>query len=179
MTTRDPAPAHTYIQAMVDHFIAIGDVHKELCQVLPHSAVAPTLLAELATVHNGLPEAPMCLTETLLPLFADLTQQHGKSRMERLIDRLLAEAPKLTDADGNVVGNQSPAIECLVMVSAGAQTRGALSKTPEGVYKVLSPGQEADRPVMIEQFFAPDSIVAITLIRKITVQRPSIILPSS
>jgi hypothetical protein len=174
-------PATPHVREIVNHFIKIGDSYEELRQTVPESAIAPALVSELASVMEGDP-----LT-ALGPLFAQLSSHYAasagsvpgaKTSMERLIDRMLAEAPKLTDANGDVVPNQAPAIDCMVMVSTGLTCRGSLSKTPEGTYRMMSPGTEEGRPVMVEQFFSTASVVAFTLIRPITLTKASpLILP--
>lgn len=98
------------------------------------------------------------------------------SGMRKLIDRLLAEAPARTSSDGTP---QTPAIEAHVTLrSTGMACMGALSKTPEGMLRLLQPNKvdtdergNGGRDVLVEHFFAYDDVVDIALIREITPTR--------
>jgi len=86
--------------------------------------------------------------------------------IKKTIDRLLAEAPVLTNATGQAVPGQAPAIECMVMFGGGVPpVRGALSKTPEGNLRMLSPGMDGDRQMLAELFFDYSAVTAIVLTR--------------
>lgn len=93
---------------------------------------------------------------------------HETNAMRRLIDRLLADAPQLLDGRGEPVAGQAPALECLVMFASGQAVRGALSRTPEGTLRMLSVGQEGDKPVLVEQFFEYEAALSIALMRAVS-----------
>lgn len=101
----------------------------------------------------------------------------GISPMQQLIDRLLAEAPKLTDATGTPIPNQAPALECVVLFANGQAIRGSLSKTPEGTLRMMTPGQEDNRPVLVEQFFDYAAVSAIALTRDVAPAGSKILIP--
>jgi len=90
--------------------------------------------------------------------------------MRRTVDRLIdTEAPVLTDDKGNKVSNQVAAIDCVIMFSSGATIRGALSRTPEGTLRMMSPAKEGDRTVLVEQFFGYEAVTAISIVREVKV----------
>lgn len=99
---------------------------------------------------------------------AKLNDLQEASPMRRLIDRLLGEAPQLLDGKGVPVAGQTPALECVVMFASGQAVRGALSKTPEGTLRMLSVGQEGDKPVLVEQFFEYEAALSIALMRAVS-----------
>lgn len=100
-------------------------------------------------------------------------------RMKRLIDRLFAQAPKLTDASGKPDPTQAPALECHVMLKAGGAVVGSLSVTPEGMLRMLSPNQaKGGKPVMIEHFFDYEQVADIAVFREISATAGSGIITS-
>jgi hypothetical protein len=97
-------------------------------------------------------------------------------RMQTLIERLFAEAPKLTDGSGRPIEGQAPAIECNVMLGSGQVIMGALSTTPEGMLRLLSPGKDQqNRPILIEQFFCYADVQVIAVRRDVTGSGSSIV----
>lgn len=97
--------------------------------------------------------------------------------MKRLIERLLAEAPPL-GAVGTPAPGQTPAIECIVLLSGAAQAmRGSLSTTPEGTLRMMSVGNEGNRPVLVEQFFTYEAVLSIALIRAVDGDSRRILVP--
>jgi len=93
-------------------------------------------------------------------------------RMRAVIDRLFAEAPKLTRPDGTPRDDQAPALECQICLRSGGQIGGSLSMTPEGTLRMLSPMQlpkKGGMPelVMVEHFFAYEEVSDIAVIRKV------------
>jgi len=94
------------------------------------------------------------------------------SRMYQLVQRLLREAP-------TVGSGQTPAVEAVVMFTNGHTVRGALSVTPEGLLRLLSPGNDANgRPLLVEQFFDYDAVMVVALTREITTEARRIVVPS-
>lgn len=97
--------------------------------------------------------------------------------MRYVIARLFAEAPKLTDEDGSPRADQAPALECHVVLTSGQQMQGALSTTPEGTLRMMTPNQQIDPrtrqpmglPVMVESFFDYDQVSCIAVVRPVTV----------
>jgi hypothetical protein len=77
--------------------------------------------------------------------------------MRGLIDRLLDEAPKVSDAD-------APAIECAVMLGSGAVIQGALSRTQEGMLRMMS--RQGDE--LVEQFFDYHNVAVVAVRRAVT-----------
>lgn len=100
-------------------------------------------------------------------------------RMKKVIERMFGQAPKMTDASGKDIEGQAPALECHVTLKAGVQAQGALSTTPEGGLRLLSPNQipqERGQPpkfVMIEHFFDYDQVADIAVIREVKASEPS------
>lgn len=101
--------------------------------------------------------------------------QLGWTPMRRLIERLFAEAPKLNDASGSPVEGQAPALECsIVLRTLPMQLTGSLSRTPEGILRLLSPTEIQDpqtkrqKMVLAEQFFELEDVVTIVLQRDIS-----------
>lgn len=103
---------------------------------------------------------------------------HRRSPMRNLIYRLFDEAPKLTDDTGKPVEGQAPAVDCSVILrTLPMQLSGALSKTPEGTLRLLSPTEIQDpqtkrsKVVMAEQFFEIDDVLTIVLQRDISMSQ--------
>jgi len=95
------------------------------------------------------------------------------ARMKVTIQRLFKENP-------SPLPDQAPAIECGVMlVGIPVTLRGALSETPEGGLRLLSPsGSVAGRLQMVEQFFSYEDVLVIAMQREIAVDAPRIIQTS-
>lgn len=94
--------------------------------------------------------------------------------IQLLVARLLAESPTpLTDAAGDPlpIPGQAPALECMVMFHSGQVLRGALSTTPEGTLRLLSPGNEAGRPVLVEQFVPYSAVASVAVVREMKTER--------
>ena len=101
-------------------------------------------------------------------------------RLTTVINRLLAESPPMTDASGTPVPGQTPAIECVVMLrGSGQPVRGVLSRTSEGLLRMMSPEQdEQRRRFFVEQFFDDADVVAIALRRDINIDvKGRVIIP--
>lgn len=96
-----------------------------------------------------------------------------RPKMEVLIERLFAEAPKLEGSDGKPVEGQAPALQCHIMLRPGHTLQGALSITKEGMLRMLTPTEIPDpqtrrtKTVLAEQFFDYDDVVAIVLERDV------------
>lgn len=91
------------------------------------------------------------------------------------IQRLFKENP-------SALPDQAPAIECGVMLRGVPITLlGALSETPEGGLRLLSPDPRQERPLpgapvkMIEQFFDYEDVLVVAVQRNVTVEAPRII----
>lgn len=97
----------------------------------------------------------------------ELEHDHDR-RMKAVIDRLLAEAPRL---DGD-----TPALECHIILRGAGAIHGALSTTPEGTLRMLSPThvpdpagrQGAMKTILAEQFFCYGDVVSLAIERPIT-----------
>jgi hypothetical protein len=100
------------------------------------------------------------------------------SHMTRVIDRLLAEAPPLLDANGAPVPDQAPALDCVVMFSFGQTIRGSLSRTPEGALRMMSPGTDNGRGVLVEQFFDDSVVASVALVREIKTDARRLFVPA-
>lgn len=113
---------------------------------------------------------------TLLPLlFAVFSRQQPNSeasadrlRMLTMLEQLFAAAPKLRNADGVVDDTQAPAVEATVVLRCGASMQGALSMTPQGGLRMLSPNQQNGKPVLVEHFFVLSEVSDIAIIRPMT-----------
>jgi hypothetical protein len=92
-----------------------------------------------------------------------------RANLQKLIARLLREAPTIYPTT-NGETEQTPAIECVVMFNNSQTVRGSLSTTPEGLLRLLSPGSDGSGPLLIEQFFDYDAVMAIALTRQITTE---------
>ncbi len=93
------------------------------------------------------------------------------NRMYSLIQRLMSEAPA-------TMPDQTPAIEALVMFHNGHTVRGALSITPEGLLRLLSPGNDTEgRPLLAEQFFDYDAVMVVVVPREITTTPRVVVVP--
>jgi len=163
------------IQRLVNAIIAVGDAYAELLtQGMTQQQVITSAMQEVVSVigHDAMYHFEGMLTE--------ISFNYVSTAMRRLIDRLFRdEAQVLTDAAGNPVPNQTPAIECMVLFQSGGAIRGALSRTPEGMLRMLSPGQEGNQQVLVEQFFDYDAIAAVSLIRRINATPGRIIVPGA
>jgi hypothetical protein len=100
------------------------------------------------------------------------------SPLSMVIDRLLAEAPPLLDASGNPVPGQTPALECVVMFTCGQTIRGSLSRTPEGSLRMMSPGSDNGRSVLVEQFFDDSAVASVGLVREIKTDARRLVVPA-
>lgn len=109
--------------------------------------------------------------------------------MRALIARLFAEAPKMTDAGGKPVADQSPALECFVVLRfTGAPLKGILSVTPEGTLKLLqatavkeidpNTRREIVRDALFEHFFEYEDVVMVVVERPVTSATSSIFTSS-
>lgn len=101
------------------------------------------------------------------------------SPMGKVIGRLFEEAPKLEGGDGKPIEGQAPAIpEVAVMLRNGHQVQGAMSMTPEGAFRVMSPAMMDKKRVMVETFFESADVEAIAVVRQIEMSAggPSIIV---
>lgn len=96
-------------------------------------------------------------------------QNYSTTPLERVIKRLFAEAPRLEGRP-----DQSPALDCFIVLKCGSQIGGALSTTPEGTLRMLAPNQrpvERGRQaelVMVEHFFEWDQVADIAVVRQVT-----------
>lgn len=89
--------------------------------------------------------------------------------IEQLITRLFAESAK---ENGSPDG-QAPALACFVTLTNGGTLKGALSKTPEGIYRLMTPTSDpaASRggdSHFVEHFFDLLEISVVTLERTVT-----------
>ncbi len=102
----------------------------------------------------------------------------GVRRMRMVIDRLFDEAPKLTDGAGKPVEGQAPALQVhLVMRANIPPIQGVLSKSPEGLLRLMTPDEVPDtspgarpntkRRIFMEQFFDYSDVVSICIEREI------------
>jgi hypothetical protein len=96
--------------------------------------------------------------------------------IHKMIARLLDEAPVLNDDP-----TQAKALQCHVILRGQIQPLpGALSTTPEGGLRLLTPGAIDNRPCLMEQFFDYDDVVAVIIERAVTAapRQSSIIMGS-
>jgi len=163
------------IQRLVNAIIAVGDAQSTLLTLgMTQQQIITSAMQALNSVIG--PDA----TQEIDGMFIELAINYVGKAMYRLIDRLFRdEAPALTDAAGALVPNQTPAIECMVLFQSGGAIRGSLSRTPEGMLRMLSPGQEGNQQVLVEQFFDYDAIAAVSLIRRINATPGRIIVPGA
>jgi len=95
-------------------------------------------------------------------------EPHSKT----VLRRLFAENP-------SPLPNQAPALECAVMFAGGGTSEGALSETPDGGLRMLTPmtpqapGLRPGKVMMIEKFFAYEDIVAVAVRREVTIEAPT------
>src|SRR6266850_2546642 len=85
-------------------------------------------------------------------------------KMIALIDRLLGDAPKMEGAAPDDAG----AMECQIMLKNGYRAVGSLAKTPEGLLRFMSIGQEQggnNRVVAVEHFFDYDDLECVAVPR--------------
>lgn len=99
-----------------------------------------------------------------------------------VIDRLLAEAPKLENPDGTRDESQAPAMMCHVLLRAQVQPLyGSLSPDPSGALRMLTPtkvqhpGDPVPRDILLEQFFEVEDVVAVMVEREVKLERSRII----
>ena len=101
-------------------------------------------------------------------MFPDAALKKGMP-MERVIGRLFAEAPKLEDASGKAAARQALALpQAMVVLKCGMSLQGAMSTTPEGTLRVMTPSKDGDtaRPIMVEQFFDYSDVSMIAVPRE-------------
>lgn len=99
-------------------------------------------------------------------------------RMKKVLERLFAEAPKMTDGSGKSDATQAPALECHVVLKGGAALHGALSVTPEGTLRLLAPNQVGQKPVMVEHFFDYEQVADVAVFREVKASEGSRIITS-
>jgi hypothetical protein len=93
--------------------------------------------------------------------------------MYLLVQRLLKEAPAVPSGTP-----QTPAIDAVVMFQNGHTVRGALSTTPEGLLRLLSPGNDpGGRPLLVEQFFDYEALMVVALTRELTTEVRRVVVP--
>lgn len=90
--------------------------------------------------------------------------------LEVLITRLFAEAAK---ENGSPDG-QAPALACFVTLTNGGTLKGVLSKTPEGIYRLMTStdGAGGGATHFVEHFFDLLEISVVTLERTVTRTAP-------
>jgi hypothetical protein len=124
-------------------------------------------------VDHDMRKAAECLLEASLTEVIGMPHPSSPA-LEQLIDRLFAEFVK----ENAVPAAHAPAMECLVTLRAGGTLKGILSKTPEGVYRVMTP--TSDRQHLVEHFFDLDDVQMVSLERTVTATAPSPrIIPAS
>jgi hypothetical protein len=157
------AGAKTGMEGMMAAFAS--SIMRKASAPSPIADVAAELAASGAKVTIGAP--PPSGYEHPPDLTSDGYYTDQTLRIKRVLDRLFAEAPKLTDASGSPDPTQAPALECHVMLRSGGAIQGALSVTPEGTLRMLCPNQIGKRPVMVEHFFDYEQIADIALFREV------------
>lgn len=171
MTTVPDVDTPAAVNALAANLIAACDYYNALrSHGVSEEGIGMRLAAELALLPDGerlnhIMEVAQ-LARTVLAMPGEPALDLPWPPIKKTIDRLLAEAPVLTDASGRVVPGQAPAIECMVMFSGGVPpVRGALSKTPEGNLRMLSPGMDGERQMMAELFFDYAAVAVIVITR--------------
>lgn len=92
-----------------------------------------------------------------------------RSRMEKHIDRLFESAPKVATSD-------TPALDCQVVLRSGMPLVGALSKTEDGLLKMLVPTQGPNnQTVMAEAVFEYEDVLTLIQVREMKMERGSLI----
>lgn len=94
--------------------------------------------------------------------------------METLIDRLFATAkeisnPLVTELRKELPSNAQPRfLECQLVLKSGYAAAGVLTTTAEGVLRLASIAQTADKKVvMVDQYFTYEDVETISLGREI------------
>lgn len=90
-------------------------------------------------------------------------------RMRTVIDRLFSEAPKMEDASPN----QAPAVDCQVELKNGRTVIGALSKTPEGTFRLMGLAKGPDQKVLVLEYYFDVSDVQAVVVMKAKVEAPA------
>lgn len=106
------------------------------------------------------------------------------------IIRLLAEAPKLTDASGKPDETQSAAVQCAVVLKNGPMLQGALSLVymeigphPMGGPALwdtlgrmlqLTPSPKGGAPQAVEMFFELEDVVFVAVERDVKTSGPTL-----
>jgi hypothetical protein len=130
--------------------------------------VMPQLLAVFAPKAQQVPDQEEYLDLAKLDL--DRARQSFTPdglRMKAVIERLFASQAKVAD-------NDTPALECFVVLKAGQSLEGALSVTPEGTLRLLAMNQrrgprgEVGPMVAVEHFFDYEQVADIAVVREIT-----------
>ncbi len=98
---------------------------------------------------------------------AEISYSMSGLRMKRVITRLFADAPKMTDASGKPDDTQAPALMCHVMLAAGGALQGTLSVTPEGTLRLAMPNTLNGKPVIVEHFFDYEQVADIAVFREV------------
>lgn len=96
--------------------------------------------------------------------------------MRYLIEKLFSEAK-------SPLPDQAPAIECAVILRSGKEFQGSLSETmpddacPEPMLRMLAPAPRTSGLVnMVEIYFSYDDVVAIAVVRQVSVETPRIVI---
>ena len=127
------------------------------------------LLRIALPMFMGRSQPPPSLPHTLTPEeIAEMNAEY-KPPLRKVVERLFAEAPKLTAPDGTPRADQAPALECHVVLQAGQAIQGSLSVTPEGTLRLLAPNQIGKPPrlVMVEHFFDWNQVADIAVVREV------------
>jgi hypothetical protein len=107
-----------------------------------------------------------------VPVNAEL-RKPAASVMRETVERLFAEAPKLTNTDGSPQDGQAPAMECMVMMRSGAVISGVMSVTKDGALRMLTQGTRNSNgsrqvPILVEQFFDFSDVMMVAVERQVT-----------
>jgi hypothetical protein len=155
------------IRDIVTGLIAMVDACDAARQAMPIDDVIAGVMKATSQVD------PFLLREVSTVLHGVCSGSPAPSPMKRLIARLLSEAPAL-GADGKA--SQTPAMDCVVLLAGSGQAfRGSLSTTPEGTLRLLGPGHDGHKQVLVEQFFSYASVVSLGVMREMQVERSSIL----
>lgn len=142
-------------------------VMKELRDVFDVQTSEAVRMGIASIVDHDMRKAAESLLEATLTEVMGMP--HPAQAIEQLIARLFAESAK---ENGSPDG-QAPALSCFITLTNGGTLRGVLSKTPEGIYRLMTPvavpaGSHSSDSHFVEHFFDLLEISVVTLERTVT-----------
>lgn len=169
-----PIPVREEVSLFAPNITMMAELIHNAVKVsrLPYADQQPAKAAMLkGFTDSALGDLPQDIVDVLRAGANRAAEDPGfkRSRMEKHIDRLFEAAPKVATSD-------RPALDCQVVLRSGMPLVGALSKTEDGLLKMLVPTQGPNnQTVMAEAVFEYEDVLTLIQVREMKMERGSLI----